>query len=165
MAPSVRVRRAGLVAVALASVLLLSACNPAGTAAGDFPGHPVPDEATAVDVGAGADEAGDVEEPDEFDPMEPNEKPVVIWWAEGDQLALTISGSSGCPVVGQQIRVIEPAGEGNRVAIDLVQRPEDEICTADFVPHTTLFWTPTDVSTTEPLTVEVSGYEITVPIK
>jgi hypothetical protein len=46
-----------------------------------------------------------------------------------------------------------------------VQRPEDEICTADFVPHTTLFWTPTDVSTTEPLTVEVSGYEITVPIK
>jgi len=165
MAPSVRVRRAGLVAVALASVLLLSGCNPSGTPAENFPGHPVPDEATAVDVGAGADEAGDVEEPDEFDPMEPNEKPIVIWWAEGDQLALTISGSSGCPVIGQQIRVLEPAGEGNRVAIDLVQRPEDEICTMDFVPHTTLFWTPTDVSTTEPLTVEVSGYEITVPIK
>jgi hypothetical protein len=165
MATTVRVRRAGLVAVALASVFLLSACNPSGNAAENFPGHPVPDEATAVDVGGGNDEAGDVEAPDKFDPMAPNDEPVAIWWAEGAQLAVTISGSSTCPVVGSQVRVLEPAGEGNRVAVDLVQRPENEVCTMDFVPHTTLFWTPTDVSTTEPLTVEVSGYEVTVPVK
>jgi hypothetical protein len=35
----------------------------------------------------------------------------------------------------------------------------------DFVPHTTVFWTPTDVTTTEPLTVEVAGTTVTVPIK
>ena len=74
-------------------------------------------------------------------------------------------GSSTCPTVGKEIRVLEKAGEGNRVAIDLVQRPEDEICTADFVPHTTLFWTPVDVTTTEPLVVEVAGSEVQVPIK
>jgi hypothetical protein len=170
MAPSVRVRRAGLVAAALASVFLLSGCNPSGEAAENFPGHPVAEEAEAVDVEEGADEAGDEgeadeEEAEEFDPMEPNDEPVAIWWAEGGQIAVTISGSSSCPVVGKAIRVLEPAGEGNRVAIDLVQRPEDEICTMDFVPHTTLFWTPTDVTTIEPLIVEVAGFEVEVPVK
>ena len=67
--------------------------------------------------------------------------------------------------MGEEIRVLEEADEGNRVAIDLVQRPDDEACTMDFVPHTTLFWTPYDVTTTEPLVVEVAGYEITVPLK
>ena len=58
-----------------------------------------------------------------------------------------------------------PAGEGNRVAIDVVKRPENEACTMDLAPHTTLFWTPVEVTTTEPLTVEVLGTEVEVPIK
>jgi hypothetical protein len=170
MATSERVRRVGLAAAALAFVFVLSGCNPSGNAAENFPGRPVPEEAAAVDLGAGSDEADvGVEEGEEaeeaVDPMEPNDTPEVIWWNEGAQLALTISGSSSCPVVGRDIRVLQEAHEGNRVAIDLVQRDENEICTADFVPHTTLFWTPVDVTTTEPLVVEVFGTEVTVPIK
>jgi hypothetical protein len=97
--------------------------------------------------------------------MEPNDEPIVVWWADGGQLALTISGSSTCPVVGNEIRVLEPAGEGNRVAISLVEYPENQVCTMDFVPHTTLFWTPYDVTTTEPLFVEVMDTEVEVPVK
>ena len=152
MAHSVRLRRAGLIAVALSSVFLLSACDPPPEAAEDFAGLPEAEEATVVDQEQAT--GGD-----------PDGSPYVIWWAEGEQLALVFYGSSACPTVGEEIRVLEEADEGNRVAIDLVQRPDDEICTMDFVPHTTLFWTPYDVTTTEPLVVEVAGYEITVPLK
>jgi hypothetical protein len=170
MATTERVRRAGLAVAALASVLLLSACTASGDAAENFPGRPVLEEAEPVDVGGEGDVAGDVgseeEEAEEaVDPMEPNDTPEVVWWEEGAQLALTISGSSSCPVVGEKIRTLDEAGKGNRVAIDLVQRDENEVCTMDFVPHTTLFWTPADVTTTEPLVVEVFGTEVTVPIK
>ncbi|WP_074260013.1 hypothetical protein [Agromyces cerinus] len=160
MAPSLRLRRAGLLALAVSSVFLLSGCNPPSTPAEDFPGVPTEADADVVDVDSGTDPAGDeVEMPSSED------GPVVVWWADGGQLALTISGSSTCPVVGEQIRVLEPAGEGNRVAIDLVEQPADQVCTMDFVPHTTLFWTPTTVTTTEPLVVEVADTEVTVPVK
>jgi hypothetical protein len=160
MAPSLRLRRAGLLALAVSSVFLLSACNPPAGAAENFPGVPTEADADVVDVDSGTDPAGDTEEiPSSED------GPVAVWWADGGQLALIVSGSSTCPVVGEQIRVLEPAGEGNRVAIDLVERPADEVCTMDFVPHTTLFWTPVTVTTTEPLIVEVADTEITVPVK
>ncbi len=169
MAHSVRLRRAGLIAVALSSVFLLSACDPPPEAAEDFAGLPEAEEATVVDQeqGSGGDEAGvEGEEAGEaVDISDPDGSPYVIWWAEGEQLALVFYGSSACPTVGEEIRVLDEADEGNRVAIDLVQRPDDEVCTMDFVPHTTLFWTPYDVTTTEPLVVEVAGYEITVPLK
>lgn len=141
-------------------MFLLSGCNPPSTAAENFPGVPTEADADVVDVDSGTDAAGDTEEAPSSE-----DGPVVVWWADGGQLALTISGSSTCPVIGDQIRVLEPAGEGNRVAIDLVERPADEICTMDFVPHTTLFWTPTTVTTTEPLVVEVADTEVTVPVK
>ena len=167
MAPSVRLRRVGLAAVALASVFLLSACNPSGAPAENFSGLPVAEEAAPIDVdpesGGEVDDAAEEEE--EGAAFEESDQPQVVWWEEGGQLALVIYGSSSCPSVGREIRVLEKAGEGNRVAIDLTIRPENEICTMDFVPHTTLFWTPVDVTTTEPLVVEVAGAEITVPIK
>jgi hypothetical protein len=166
MAHSVRLRRAGLIAVALSSVFLLSACMPPREAAEDFAGLPEAEVAPVVDQGpdSGRDEAG-VEADEAVDISDPDGSPYVIWWADGGQLAMVFYGSSTCPTVGEEVRVLEEAGEGNRVAIDLVQRPDDEACTMDFVPHTTLFWTPYDVTTTEPLTVEVAGYEITVPVK
>ena len=142
-------------------MFLLSACNPPSGAAENFPGVPTEADADVVDVDSGHDDAGDEVEP----PASSEDGPVVVWWADGGQLALTISGSSTCPPIGDQIRVLEPAGEGNRVAIDLVERPENEVCTMDHVPHTTLFWTPTTVTTTEPLLVEVAGEEIEVPVK
>jgi hypothetical protein len=165
MAPSLRLRRAGLLALAVSSVFLLSACNPPSGAAENFPGVPTEADADVVDVDSGHDDAGDDEAHDEAETPSYEDGPVVVWWADGGQLALTISGSSTCPVIGDQIRVLDPAGEGNRVAIDLVERPENEVCTMDLVPHTTLFWTPVTVTTTEPLLVEVAGEEIEVPVK
>lgn len=165
MAHSVRVR-AGLAVAALASVFLLAACA-SGTAAESYSGLPVSDGAGAPE-GHGT-EGGEGEEGGEAGEGAIDEEllnePQVVWLREGAQLALVIGGSSSCPSVGERIRVLDEAGEGNRVAIDLVERPEDEVCTMDFVPHTTVFWTPADVTTTEPLTVEVAGTTVTVPIK
>jgi len=171
MAHSVRVRRAGLAAAALASVLLLTACNPGGGPAEDYTGLPVSDEEAAVEGEAGeAEGEGEVEGEAELpagaiDEEALGEGPQVVWLEQGGQLALVIGGSSSCPSVGREIRVLDKAGEGNRVAIDLVERPDDEVCTMDFVPHTTVFWTPTEVTTTEELLVEVAGTTVTVPIK
>ena len=153
--------------VVLASVLLLSGCNPPGAPAENFSGLPVADEAAPIDVDpeSGGEENDASEEVEEGAPFEESESPQVVWWEQGGQLALVIYGSSTCPSVGRDIRVLDKAGEGNRVAIDLVERPDDEICTMDFVPHTTLFWTPVSVTTTEPLEVEVAGTSVTVPIK
>lgn len=153
--------------MALASVFLLSGCNPSGQAAENFSGLPVAEEAAPVDVDpeAGGELDDPAEEEVEGPTWEESDQPQVAWWEEGGQLALVVYGSSTCPTVGQEIRVLEPAGEGNRVAIDLVQRPDDEVCTMDFVPHTTIFWTPVEVTTTEPLVVEVAGFDVEVPIK
>lgn len=163
----VRVRRVGLLAVALASVFLLSACNPPGSPAENFAGLPVADEAAPIgdDAEEGGDESDAPEEELEGEPFDENGEPNVVWWEEGGQLALVVYGSSTCPVVGENIRVLDKAGEGNRVAIDVVKRAENEVCTMDLVPHTTLFWTPVEVTTTEPLIVDVIGTEVEVPIK
>ncbi|MCS5718329.1 hypothetical protein N1027_09270 [Herbiconiux sp. CPCC 205763] len=87
-----------------------------------------------------------------------------FWLEEGDSIAIAISGSSTCPVVGSRIRVVEPKGEGNTVAIDTVPLP-DQPCTMDFVPHTSVFWTPSKVTPAEPLTIQVDGREIVLPVK
>jgi hypothetical protein len=151
---SVRARRAGLAAtLALASVFLLAACGPGAGPIENYSGLPVSDHAGDADGHEGEEEG------------EAPEALSAVWLENGAKLAVTISGSSSCPNVGRQIRVTEPAGEGNRVAVDLVERPDDEVCTMDYVPHTTVFWTPLDVTTTEPLVVDVAGESVTVPIK
>lgn len=171
MAHSVRVRRAGLAVAALVSVFLLSACASGAGPAEDYSGLPVSDEQAAAEGEAGEAEGeseveGEAELPaGAIDEEALGEGPQVVWLEEGAQLALVIGGSSTCPSVGRELRVLDKADEGNRVAIDLVERPEDEVCTMDFVPHTTVFWTPYDVTTTKPLTVEVAGTTVTVPIK
>jgi len=148
MATSVRLRRAGLAAAALASVFLLAACAPPKSPAENYSGAPVSDHEGSGDEG-GADTG----------------EPQAGWVGEGGQLSVTLWGSSTCPLVGEHISVVEPAATGNRVAIELKEYPANQVCTMDLVPHTTVFWTPMDVTTTKPLVVEVQGTEITVPIK
>lgn len=87
-----------------------------------------------------------------------------FWLQEGSQVAVAISGSSTCPVVGSDIIVVEPAGEGN--VVEITTRPvSDGVCTMDFVPHTSVFWTPQDVTTAEPLVVRVGDQEVELPVK
>ena len=94
------------------------------------------------------------------------DSPVQAFWLhEGAQIGVSISGSSSCPVIGSQIIVVDPAGEGNTVEITTVPQAEDKICTMDFVPHTSVFWTPDFVTTTEPLTIRVGDQEVELPIK
>lgn len=135
-------------AAAVASVFLLSACNPGGGSIEDYSGMPVSDHAGDAEGHEGAE--------DEVQ---------AAWLQQGGQIAVTIPGSSTCPVVGSNIRVLDKAGEGNRVAVDVVERDEREACTQDLVPHTTVFWTPAYVTTTEELVVEVVGETVTVPVK
>ncbi|WP_291046756.1 hypothetical protein [Herbiconiux sp.] len=92
-----------------------------------------------------------------------------FWLHEGSQIGVAISGSSTCPVIGSKITVVEPEadgeGEGNVVEIATVPLSDDQPCTMDFVPHTSVFWTPDSVTTTEPLTVRVGDQEVELPIK
>lgn len=133
----------------MASVFLLSACNPGGGAIENYSGLPVSDYAGDAEGNEGA----------------PEDAVSAAWQQQGGKIAVTIPGSSTCPVVGSNIRVLDKAGEGNRVAVDVVERDENEACTMDLVPHTTVFWTPVTVTTTEELVVEVAGESVTVPVK
>ncbi|QEO15086.1 hypothetical protein FLP10_12175 [Agromyces intestinalis] len=154
MASSTSVRRVALAAAALASVFVLSACAPGTSSVEHFPGLPV------VEHAAGDDEGGAGEAEQEGG----DGRPVAMWLEQGGKIAVTVWGSSTCAPIGERISVVEPKGQGNTVAISLKEYG-DGMCTMDFVPHTTVFWTPMNITTTEELTVQVADTEVTVPVK
>lgn len=140
-----KLSRSALVAlVATASVLTLAACAPGKAAITDYAGFP-PGEQVATESAT--------------------DGPQAMWLRDGGRIAVTLFGSSGCPPVGTHISVLQPKNEGNAVQIDLAAQPADQACTADYAPHTTEFWTPMNVATTEPLQVHVGGEVIVVPTK
>jgi hypothetical protein len=135
-----------LTVATLAAAFALAGCTVTGPTE-NFPG--LPDEEHVITESEGGADAG----------------LQAFWLHEGAQIGVAISGSSGCPVIGSDIIVVEPEGEGNVVQIDTVPIPADKICTMDFVPHTSVFWTPDFVTTTEPLTIRVGDQEVELPIK
>ncbi|WP_430647797.1 hypothetical protein [Agromyces sp. GXS1127] len=165
-----RVRRLALAGAAIASALLLTACNPGNTPVEDFPGLPVAEEEATQEAGGEETELGGSteEETDEEDVVETPEptgdEPYVQYLDDGGRLAITIWGSSTCPVVPTRIEVLAEAGEGNAVEA-ILPEPETGPCTMDFVPHTTVFWTPVFTTTTEPLEVTIGDQTVTVPVK
>ena len=90
--------------------------------------------------------------------------PQAAWVSQGQKIAITIFGSSTCPNVASAINVVSPADEGNAVSIE-VPLPSNGPCTMDLVPHTTEFWTPQDVTTTQPLQISVLDQDIELGIK
>ncbi|MCS5732701.1 hypothetical protein [Herbiconiux daphne] len=141
-----KMRKSALLAIpALAFAFVLTGCTLPGPMA-NFSGLP------------GEEQIAGESEPDDSGLQ-------AFWLNEGDSIAVAVSGSSTCPVIGSRLNVIDPAGEGNVVEIVPVAQPADQICTMDYVPHTTTFPTPNDVTTTEPLVVRVGDKEVTVPIK
>ncbi|WP_394553074.1 hypothetical protein ACDF64_01800 [Agromyces sp. MMS24-JH15] len=161
MATTLPLRRAALAAAALASVFLLAACAPSTSAKTDYPGEPRVEHPVEQDE----EGTGDTEAEEEEESPEGGEgSPTAVWLQQGGVLAVTVWGSSTCPPVGTNIEVVDPAGEGNTVAITLKDYG-NAVCTMDLVPHTTEFWAPMDVTTTEPLTVRVAGSEVEVPVK
>ena len=171
MAPHVEVRRLLLATVAVASALLLAGCAPGSGPIEDFPGLPVQDEQVEAegeveDTELGGETETEVDEGSAEEVPEPTgDEPFVQYLQDGGRLAITIWGSSTCPVIPTQLRVTAEAGEGNAVEAVLPQVDDDRPCTMDFVPHTTVFSTPADVTTTEELEVTIGDAVVTVPIK
>ncbi len=143
------VQRLTLAGLAVAAIVTLTACAPVGnTAVSNYSGWPevsMPGEGGSGELADGT--------------------PHAMWIGQGNKIAVITYGSSTCPQVGETIDVVAPAGQGNAVKVNLKQYPADQACTMDLVPHTTEFWTPQNITTTEPLEVEVAGSTVTVPIK
>ncbi len=156
----------------LASVFLLAACAPPKSLVESYPGEPVRDHITDHIVEQDEEAAEAEGEEDEGEDSHAEDGHAVVegetfgtWLQQGGQLAVTTWGSSTCPVVGTDIRVIQPASEGNVVEIVTKQYPDDQVCTMDFVPYTSVFWTPMNIAPTQELTVQIAGEELTVPVK
>ncbi len=149
------VRLGGVLVAALAAVVL-SGCA-SNTPIEDFAGLP------QVPVAAGETEAG--QEPVMQDVEVPDGEPSAVYLDNGDQIAVILWGSSTCPPVGSRLVVLEDANSGNSVRLDVAEIPADAVCTADIVPHTTVFGAPQQTTTTKPLTIAVGDQEITLAVK
>ncbi len=75
-------------------------------------------------------------------------------------IAVVLWGSSTCPQIGERMVVEKTADEGNVVRVDVRPIPNEQPCTRDLVPHTSVFVTPSSVTTTQPLTIRVGDTEV-----
>lgn len=142
-------QRLALVGLAVVAAVSLSGCS--GTPSGavtNYSGWP----AVSMPGEGGSGELADG-------------SPHAVWLDNGEKLAVITYGSSTCPLVGSSIDVVQDANNGNVVKVNLAAIPSDKACTLDLVPHTTEFWTPQRVTTTQKLTVQVNGSTVTVPVK
>ena len=153
MEQRLRGRHVGALLVALGALSLSGCASP--TSIEDFSGLPT------IPVAA----EGEGAEPELEQVDVPEGETSVVYLDYGDRLALVTWGSSTCPIVGTDIVVVEDASSGNSVRIETNEIPADAVCTSDFVPHTTIFGTPENTTTTKPLNVDVNGEEIVVPVK
>lgn len=162
------ITRAAVAAAVLAAVLGLSACMPGPDPIEHFAGVPlIAPEFVPAPEGEGEAE-GEAEEEGEVELVElevSEGEARAIYLEDGGRIALVLWGSSTCPPVGTSMTVVEDAEAGNSVRVDLASIPADRPCTADFVPHTTVFWTPVDITTTQPLRITVGGEEVILPVK
>ena len=169
----------GLAATALlAAALGLTACMPGNAPIEHFAGVPMveqevtpPSQGEAEGEAEAEDEVGaGPEREEEGGPqmveLEVTEgEPQAVYLEDGTRIALVLWGSSTCPPVGSAMNVVGDRENGNSVRVELVPIPDDRVCTADFVPHTSIFWTPVYVTTTQPLQILVGEEELTLPVK
>ncbi|WP_424463623.1 hypothetical protein [Pseudoclavibacter helvolus] len=81
------------------------------------------------------------------------EGPLVQWLDEGTSISVTTWGSSGCPAILTEVNAVD-AQTLDLQYLDATAYP-DQMCTADYAPHTSEIDLPADV-TGAPLTVTVS---------
>jgi hypothetical protein len=153
-----RVRHVGAVLAVLGGLSLAGCASP--TAIEDFSGLPL----VPVAAAEGAEE-GEEAEPELEELDVPEGETSAAYLDYGDRLAVVTWGSSTCPLVGSDIVVVEDQDSGNAVRVELEEIPADAVCTADLVPHTTIFGTPENITTTQPLRIDVNGEEIVLPVK
>jgi hypothetical protein len=136
--PAARVRlpfaAAGLVLVALA----LAGCSTASSKPIDeYSGEPKGVEAPASSAGGAA---------------------YAVWMKDGGQFAITLYGSSSCPPKVASVSVVA----SNQLRATLAPAPGG-VCTRDYVPHTTVFATPSNVTITSDVTVALPDSTLTLP--
>lgn len=88
--------------------------------------------------------------------------PQAFYVSDSGAIAIVLWGSGTCPLIGERMVVEKSAAEGNVVRVDVQATAEDRPCTRDLRPHTTVFPTPNEVTTTEPLTIRVADTEIEI---
>ena len=160
MGQQLAVRRIATI-LAVLGVTTLAGCA-SNTPIEDFPGVPlVPVAATGEERCRGRGEP----EPELEEVEVPEGEPHAVYLDYGDRMAIVLWGSSTCPPVGSHIVVVEDQFNGNAVRLEVAEIPADQICTADLVPHTSVFGTPQSVTTTQPLRIDIDGEEIVLPVK
>ena len=80
------------------------------------------------------------------------------WLERGDQFAIVLYGSSTCPPEVASVSVIAD----NQLKATLAPAPGG-ICTRDYVPHTTVFTTPSRVTTSSEVTIALPDATLTMP--
>ncbi len=126
-----------LVAV-VAAVLLLAGCSSAQVKpVSDYAGEPKGVDAPASSAG-GASWA--------------------TWMQSGKQFGIVLYGSSTCPPTVQSVKVI-----GSNQLEATLSPASGGVCTHDLVPHTTVFATPSEVTTSSDVTVKLPDTTLTIP--
>lgn len=134
----IRARTVAASAVLALAAIALAGCAQSSTkAVTDYHGDP-----KGVEVPAG--HTGD--------------SPFSVWLKNGDQFAVTLYGSSTCAPVATQISLPSQ----NHVTVT-VPKPTGQACTMDFVPHTTVFATPSAIDRKS--TVTLTGHGATWVLK
>lgn len=133
-------RLAASVALVVSAGLVLVACSGGGSASA----KPVDDYAGGP---KGVEDAGGS-----------RLQPFASWLDQGKQIAITLYGSSGCPPVGESMSV----SSANSLNVAVVPIAPDKMCTADYVPHTTVFATPSDVTTTSDVSIRIDDESLTL---
>jgi len=85
--------------------------------------------------------------------------PWAAWLEGGDELAVTLYGSSGCPPVVESLDV----SKDNAVDVRVKKYPADRACTMDYVPHTTVFRTPSELDRGAPVEFTADDLTFTLP--
>lgn len=80
------------------------------------------------------------------------------WMQSGERFAIVLYGSSSCPPKVASVSV----QSSNQLKATLAPAPGG-ICTRDYVPHTTIFETPSGVTTTSDVSIMLPDTTLTLP--
>ncbi|GAA1440644.1 hypothetical protein [Leifsonia poae] len=81
-----------------------------------------------------------------------------VWMKNGQQFAITLYGSSSCPPKIASVSTVA----SNQLKATLAPAPGG-VCTRDYVPYTTVFRTPSGITTTSDVTVKLPDSTLTLP--
>lgn len=85
--------------------------------------------------------------------------PFSVWLKDGDQFTVTLYGSSSCPPEPTSFTV----GKKNDITLTLPKPAANKACTADYIPHTSVFATPAAIDRHTDVKITGQGMIFTLP--